>query len=151
VGFSVQSPLRPPVPPPRHRLGHRRLPAPSSAAPGMGASEGGESVLESIAMNSRCLWRLLVCALCLALGLGMTNVGLSLAGAVGADDDCCESEGQAPCSGATDDCFCPCCPFPVLSETAYPLLSSSRTMPVFLALSPAPPSADGPSLDHPPD
>jgi hypothetical protein len=87
--------------------------------------------------------------------MGAAALGPAVAGAVfGLQGDPCPGEcpsDDGPCSGDTDRGTCPCCPQPALGIPSAPSIPLSRTMPVFLFAAQIPASADGPSLDHPPD
>jgi hypothetical protein len=86
--------------------------------------------------------------------LAIVLAGPVLAMAPLAGDSCCDADAHdesAPCSGATDDCACPCCPLPVLGSEVQPLDEPSVSLSAVSDRVASPISAVGPSPDHPPE
>jgi hypothetical protein len=67
--------------------------------------------------------------------------------------DCCQSqdpERDAPCSGATGDCLCSCCPLPVLESPGFLIAHYISMTPGSLVLPSTLPFLADNSLEHPP-
>ena len=101
----------------------------------------------------RTLLLFLVVAVSIGAALGTTEIVATLAAIPASGDDCCRNEcpqGEGPCSGATDDCVCPCCPLPVLAGSGIFVPFHVAGTPLSPAVPPAHVSVAHPPLEHPP-